>query len=139
MDDERVRIPVREIEFDRHGTTLWVQSVMGTVLRIKSIRGFATEKCRHSPVSHSDLIVTGPIPFCLAGDVDQEDSVDSVVAAAKKLREAASTFLDTSDDAVEVLDPELKHEHESNAEALAEALAKFDAAVSPQPVGSNDG
>lgn len=68
----RIQIPVSLLEFDVLGDTLWVHSPIGaTVLRIKSIEGFAVIRClKGNPVSHLDVLVDGPIDICLANDAE---------------------------------------------------------------------
>lgn len=68
----RIKIPVHEVEFNVEGNTIWIQSVLGTMLRIKCTGKIKIDGCTTSPVSHSDVIVQGNINVCLSKDVIEE-------------------------------------------------------------------
>ena len=60
-------IPATEIQFNHR--TIWVHSPRGgTVLRILCPDGIKAHKCQDSPISHSDLIVRGPVTICVSED-----------------------------------------------------------------------
>lgn len=70
---DRVSIPVGALEFIIGQNTIWVQSPLGaTVMRIKCAHGkhISASQCNENPVSHSDVITTGDIEFCLADDAE---------------------------------------------------------------------
>lgn len=65
----RVQVPVALLEFDEGGNTLWVHSPDGaTVLRIKTMGRITVDRQCTNTVSHADVVVEGPIHFCLVGD-----------------------------------------------------------------------
>lgn len=65
---ERVKIPVQELEFVVGSHTIWIQSIDGTILRIKCTGKIDVESCKINPSSHSDIMVEGDIHFCLSED-----------------------------------------------------------------------
>lgn len=66
---ERVQIPAGVVEFNEGGNTIWVQSVHGTIMRIKCTGKIVTNQCKNSPCSHVDMIIQGDVEFCLSQDV----------------------------------------------------------------------
>lgn len=70
----RIKIPACEVEFEETGNTIWVHSPTGgTILRIKSVKGFEVvhTDCKNV-CSHSDIIVEDRILICLSDDVVNE-------------------------------------------------------------------
>jgi hypothetical protein len=67
----RITIPVQLVEFEDGGNTIWIQSEVGTTVRIKCTGKIKTETCEVSPISHLDLIVEGDINFCLSKDAQE--------------------------------------------------------------------
>ena len=60
-----IQIEVALLEFSESGHTIWVQSMDGTVLRIKCTgRIVVDERCSNN-CPHADLIVKGDIRFCV--------------------------------------------------------------------------
>lgn len=68
----RIKIPVYEVEFNVQGNTIWIQSKLGTMLRIKCTGEIKIDGCTSSPMSHSDVMVSGDIHVCLSKDVVEE-------------------------------------------------------------------
>ncbi len=69
-----IQIPAALIEFDPKGNTIWVHGPQGgTILRIKSWKGFTVDSKCENPCSHSDILVDGPIKICLADDAEGQD------------------------------------------------------------------
>jgi len=68
---ERVCIPVGLLEFNVGSNTIWIQSPEGgTTLRIKRTGKINVDVCQNSPISHSDILVSGDIEFCLSNDAN---------------------------------------------------------------------
>lgn len=68
--NERVQIPVRLMEFNNGGNTIWVQSPTGqTVLRIKGKKVLVDNGCQNT-VSHADIMVSEDIHVCIANDAE---------------------------------------------------------------------
>jgi len=61
----RIEIPVALVEFDEGGHTIWVQSMEGTVLRIKCTGKIKVDKRCQNNVAHADMEVQGDIEVCL--------------------------------------------------------------------------
>jgi hypothetical protein len=67
----RVIIPAIALEFNVEGNTIWVHSPNGgTIFRLKCTGKIHVDKCTNSPISHTDVMVTGDINFCLAEDAE---------------------------------------------------------------------
>lgn len=68
--NNRINIPVFEIEFVDGGQTIWIQNNQGgTAMRIKCTGKIITDKCLTSPQSHCDIVIQGNIDFCLSEDI----------------------------------------------------------------------
>lgn len=61
----RIEIPVGIVEFDEGGHTIWVQSMDGTVLRIKCTGKISVKKECQNSCAHADMMVKGDIEICL--------------------------------------------------------------------------
>lgn len=61
----RITVPVAVMEFDVGGNTIWVQSINGTVLRLKITGSISVEVCGDNPCSHLDVTVRDSVTVCL--------------------------------------------------------------------------
>ena len=68
-----IHIPVNDLQIDENGHTIWVHSLDGTVLRIKTLGKIVVDQCRTSPMSHGDILVKDDIHICLSGDARGEE------------------------------------------------------------------
>lgn len=57
-------ISVNLVEFSEGHHTIWVQSMNGTVLRIKCTGRIKVNEGCENPCSHADILVQGGIEFC---------------------------------------------------------------------------
>ena len=70
--NQRIKIPVYELEFNAGSNTIWIHSQEGgTTLRIKCTGKINVDQCENSPISHCDIIVNGDINFCLSEDAKE--------------------------------------------------------------------
>lgn len=62
---DQIVIPVAAIEFHEGGHTIWVQSVFGTVLRLKCTGKIKVNRKCSNLVDHADAIIQGDMEICM--------------------------------------------------------------------------
>lgn len=72
LNGRRIIVPVCALELDPDGTTLWVQGLRGTVVRIQALGGLEVTQCGSNPCTHTDVQIDGKLSVCISGDAFNE-------------------------------------------------------------------